>query len=75
MSHMLKIMTIGNSVGVIMPKELLEKLRVEKGDILYATDTPNGIELSPYNPDFARIMDAAETVMREDRDVLRELAK
>ena len=75
MLQTLKLTTVGNSVGVIMPKDLLEKLRVDKGDILYVTETPQGVELSAYNPEFARVMEAAEKVMREDRDVLRELAK
>ena len=71
----LKVTTVGNSVGVILPKELLERLRVGKGDSLYVTETKNGIELTPYNPDFARQMEAAERVMREDRDALRKLAE
>jgi putative addiction module antidote len=75
MPQTLKITTVGNSVGVILPKDLLEKLRVEKGDMLYVIETPAGIELSAYDPDFARIMQVAENEMREDRDVLRELAK
>ncbi len=71
----LKITTIGNSAGVILPKEILERLRVEKGDVLYAIETPSGIELVPYNPDFGKQMMVAEGVMREDRDVLRKLAE
>ncbi len=71
----LKLTTVGNSVGVILPKEVLEKLRVSKGDTLYAVETPNGIELTPYNPEFAKQMELAEKVMREDRDVLRKLAE
>lgn len=71
----LKLTTVGNSVGVILPKELLEKLRISKGDTLYVAETPNGIELTPYNPEFAKQMELAEKVMREDRDVLRKLAE
>ena len=71
----LKITTVGNSVGIVLPKEVLERLRVSKGDMLYVLETPNGIELTPYDPEFARQMEAAERVMREDRDALRELAK
>lgn len=73
--HSLKITTVGNSAGVVLPREILERLHVEKGDSLYALETPNGIELTPYNPEFAKQMDAAEQVMREDRDVLRKLAE
>ena len=71
----LKITGIGNSVGVVLPKDLLARLRVQKGDRLYAVETPNGIELTPYDPVFAAQMDAAEAVMREDRDVLKKLAE
>lgn len=71
----LKITTVGNSIGVVLSKEVLAKLRVEKGDTLYVSETPNGIELSAYNPEFAEQMDAAEAIMREDRDVLKKLAE
>ena len=75
MANTLKITTIGNSVGVVLPREILERLRVKKGDTLYATETPNGIELTPFDEDFAEQMMIAERVMREDRDVLRKLAE
>lgn len=71
----LKLTSIGNSVGVILPKEILAKLRVDKGDMLYATETPEGIQLTPYNAEFARQMEIAERIMREDRDVLKKLAE
>ena len=71
----LKIVTIGNSVGVTFPKEILERLRVQKGDTVYVLETPNGIELTPYDPEFAEQMEVAENVMRESRDVLRKLAE
>jgi putative addiction module antidote len=71
----LRLTTIGNSTGVVLPKELLAKLRVEKGDSLYVVETPEGIQLTPYDPDFAKQMDIAEEIMHEDRDVLRRLAK
>jgi putative addiction module antidote len=71
----LKLTTVANSTEVVLPEELLEKLRVGKGDTLYVVETPNGIEMTPYDPDFARQMEIAERVMREDRDALRELAK
>ena len=70
----LKVTTVGNSSGVVFPREILERLRVSKGDKLYVLETPRGIELTPYDPEFAAQMDAAERVMREDRDVLRKLA-
>lgn len=71
----LKITTIGNSAGVILPREILDRLRVDKGDTLCVIETPNGIELTPYNPEFAKQITVAEKVMREDRDVLRKLAE
>jgi len=71
----LKVTGIGNSVGVVLPKDLLAKLRVGKGDRLYAVETRNGIELTPYDPEFAAQMDMAEDIMREDRDVLKKLAE
>ncbi|OSM07657.1 AbrB/MazE/SpoVT family DNA-binding domain-containing protein [Magnetofaba australis] len=69
----LKLIAVGNSTGVVLPKELLARLRVEKGDSLFAVETPEGIELTAYDPEFARQMDVAEEIMREDRDVLKKL--
>ncbi len=71
----LKITTVGNSAGVVLPKEILTKLRVDKGDSLYVSEAPDGILLTPYSPEVAEQMDRAETIMREHRDVLRRLAK
>jgi len=71
----LKLTTIGNSTGVVLPREILQRLRVDRGDTLYVIETPTGIELTPYNPEFAAQIEVAERVMREDRDVLRKLAK
>jgi putative addiction module antidote len=71
----LKLTTIGNSTGVVLPKEVLQRLRVEKGDNLYMLETPNGIELVPYDPAFVTQLEVAERVMREDRDVLKKLAE
>ena len=69
----LKIVTVGNSVGVILPRELLEKLRVAKGDRLLVLDTPGGLVLTAYDPTFAEQLDVAERMARADRDVLRHL--
>lgn len=71
----LKITTVGNSAGVILPKELLTRLRLEKGDELYALETPDGIKLTVFDPELAAQMEVAERVMREDRHVLHKLAK
>jgi putative addiction module antidote len=75
MTNKLKVVTIGNSVGVVLSKEILEKLRVQKGDTVFAIETSKGIELTPYNPELAEQMKLAEQVMREDRDALRKLAE
>lgn len=71
----LKITTVGNSAGVILPKELLARLRVGKGDVLYAVEVPDGIKITPYDPKFAAQMDVAEQVMRDRRELLRKLAE
>jgi len=75
MNMQLKVTKIGNSAGVILPKELLARLRVETGDSLYVSETPDGVRISAANPDFAAKMAAAEAIMREDRDILRVLAQ
>ena len=71
----LKITAIGNSAGVILPKELLARLRLDKGDELYALETPDGIRLTTYDPDFAAQMEVAERIMRDHRELLRKLAQ
>jgi putative addiction module antidote len=71
----LKITTIGNSAGVILPKELLARLRLGKGDELYALETPDGVKLTVFDPTLAEQMEVAERVMREDRHVLHKLAQ
>ncbi|PPV05222.1 hypothetical protein XBLMG947_3650 [Xanthomonas bromi] len=71
----LKITAIGNSAGVILPKELLARLRLGKGDELYALETPDGIKLTNFDPTLAAQMDVAEQVMRERRTLLHKLAQ
>jgi putative addiction module antidote len=75
MATAVKITAIGNSVGIVLPKEILNRLHVEKGDSLYITDSPAGVLLSPYNAAFARKLEAFEQVMRENRDILKKLAE
>ena len=70
----LKIVAVGNSAGVILPKELMERLKVEMGDTLYVRETQSGYEVSPYDPEFDEYMEAARVIMRENRDALRRLA-
>jgi putative addiction module antidote len=71
----LKITTIGNSAGVILPRELLTRLRLEKGDELFALETPDGIRLITYDPTLAKQMEVAEEVMRKRRTLLHKLAQ
>jgi putative addiction module antidote len=71
----LKIRKVGNSLGTVLPKEAVARLHVSDGDIVYLTEAPDGFRLTPYNPEFERQMTIARKVMKEDRDVLRELAK
>lgn len=75
MSRELKITKVGNSAAVILPKEVLARLRVEIGDRLFLADMPHGITLSARDEDFVAAMRAAEEIMREDRDILAVLAK
>ena len=75
MNTTLKIKKIGNSAGIILPKEVLAKLRADVGDELFLTEAPDGVRLSASNPDFAAKMALAEAIMREDRDILRVLAQ
>ena len=71
----LKLTQIGNSVGVILPKEVLARLKVQKGDSLFVTDLPDGVALRPYDQEFAEQMELPRQIMRERRNVLSELAK
>lgn len=71
----IKITTVGNSAGIILPKELLARLRLGKGDALYATELPDGVKLSPFDPELAGQMEVAEKVMRKRRSLLRKLAE
>lgn len=71
----LKITTIGNSAGLILPKELLARLRVDKGDELYVLETPDGVKLTAFDPELAAQMEVAEEVMRKRRTLLHKLAQ
>ncbi len=73
--HALKLTQIGNSVGVILPKEVLARLKLEKGDTVYLTDSPDGVRLTMSDPAFEEQMKAAREIMKSRRAVLRELAK
>jgi putative addiction module antidote len=71
----LKLTQIGNSVGVILPKEILARLKLEKGDTVFVTDAPNGVMLTPYDPSLAEQLEAGREFMREYRDTFHQLAK
>ena len=71
----LKLTQFGNSVGAVFPKEALARLKLDKGDTLYLTESPDGYRLTPYNPEFENQMTVARGIMKKRRNVLRQLAK
>lgn len=75
MNTVLKITRIGNSAGVVLPKELLAHLKARVGESLSVVTTPTGIELSVAEPDFEAQMAVAREVMARRKRALRELAK
>ena len=75
MNKPLKIAKFGNSAGVILPKEMLAKLRADVGDNIFVSETPDGFNITTHDPEFARQMALAEKIMREDRDILHVLAQ
>jgi putative addiction module antidote len=75
MATSVKVISIGNSQGVILPKETLALFNVQKGDTLFLTEGPQGIRLVPYDEEFSTQMEAAREIMRENRDVLKRLAE
>jgi putative addiction module antidote len=70
-----KVTPIGNSMGIVLPKEALTKLKTGKGETLYLVDSPEGLLLTPYQQNFEQQMQAAEKVMKKYRNTLHELAK
>lgn len=71
----LKLSQIGNSFGVILPKEVVARLKVQKGDTLFLTESPEGYVLTPYDPALAEQLEAGREFMREFRDTFHQLAK
>lgn len=71
----LKVRRIGNSLGVVLPKEVLVKLRVGEGDQLSVSETPDGVALTPYDDETERQLEIARDLMSRYRNALRELAK
>lgn len=70
-----KIIKIGNSVGVILPKEVLTRLRLELGGEIFFSEDSRGYRISASDSEFIEAMNAAEDIMREDRDILAVLAR
>ncbi len=75
MNAHLKIIQIGNSLGVTLPKEALKAMKLEKGDTLILTEAPDGYRVTPYDPETARQIEVARTIMKKRRNALHELAK
>jgi putative addiction module antidote len=71
----LKLRAIGNSVGVVLPKEMLARLRVQEGDVLHVLETKDGVILTPLDPNVAEQVEAGREIMRRYRDTLRILSK
>ena len=75
MAAIAKVISVGNSLGIILPKEMLSRLRVEKGDALYLSEVPGGMQISPHDERLAAIMEGADRVIRRYRDTLKKLAE
>ncbi|MFO7542805.1 MAG: AbrB/MazE/SpoVT family DNA-binding domain-containing protein [Thiobacillus sp.] len=73
--HALKLTQIGNSVGLILPKDVLARLKLEKGDTVFVTETPEGVAMTPYDPGLEEQIEAGRAFMRDFRDTFHELAK
>ena len=71
----LKITKVGNSAGLLLPKEALAKLRAEQGDTVFLTETTEGLRITPYDPDFERQVEIMQKVAKKRRNVLRKLAE
>ena len=73
--YTLKLTQIGNSVGAVFPRELLNQMQLDKGDLFYVTTAPDGLRINKHNPEFAEQIQAARDIMKKRRAVLHELAK
>jgi putative addiction module antidote len=71
----LKIRRVGNSLGTTFPKEVLQKLKVGEGDTVFVTETSDGIQLTAYDPEFEKAMEAYKKVSTKYRNALHQLAK
>ena len=75
MHYSLKIIQIGNSLGVTLPRQALAEMNLEKGDTLTLTPAPDGFRVAPYDPEMIRQLEVVRKVMKKRRNALRELAK
>lgn len=75
MATVVKVTTVGSSTGIVLPKEVLERLHLQRGDTVYLTETPDGVHLTPYREDFAQAVEAGRKVMRRYRNALKKLAE
>jgi putative addiction module antidote len=75
MAAVVKVRKVGNSLGVILTRDVVEALGVTEGDELFAVRTPDGIQLTPYDPDFAKVIESTRDYMRRHRNALHELSK
>jgi putative addiction module antidote len=71
----LSLRAIGNSVGVVLPKEILAHMKVQKGEKLFCVETADGVLLTPYDPAIDRQLEAGRAFMAEYRDTFRALSK
>jgi putative addiction module antidote len=71
----LKLRSIGTSTGVILPKQLLDRMKLKKNDVLFASETPEGYLLTPYDPEVEEQVKLGLEIMKEHRETLRALAK
>jgi putative addiction module antidote len=71
----LKITRIGNSAGLVLPREALQRLNAAQGDTVFLTESPDGFRITSYDPDFERQTALLERVAKKRRNVLRKLAK
>ena len=73
--RVLKLTQIGNSVGVILPKEVISRLKLSKGETVFLTETPDGYAITPYDPALEDEIAAGRAFMRDFRNTFHQLAK
>ncbi|MDR9404027.1 MAG: AbrB/MazE/SpoVT family DNA-binding domain-containing protein [Halothece sp. Uz-M2-17] len=71
----LKVTRVGDSIGVILPRELVDKLQINQGDFLEIIETADGLTVKPYDTELSQQMEVAEKIMREDYNLLKRLAE